>query len=235
MRQIEINNLHTNLIGCILREGLLTSPSLKRVQYVFCVLFKTEMLQCIKQLTTIKLQRYWNTDNRVWERTIVLPVHCKDKIKITKVWGSDRPGYWGDLNPPLLWSCSHPWVCLITLDPRKTSLALIPSLIWINVQKSTVTTSWYPMVPAESMRNLESSPRLLTRVRNTASAAGLRQMFPVHKIYIKRWRTDRYICINNSDTTAVCTDEIIHYWTSTQAWAKRIAWSYTLWKPKSEN
>lgn len=61
------------------------------------------------------------------------------------------------------------------------------------------------MVPAESMRNLESSPRLLTRVRNTASAAGLRQIFPVHIIYIKRWRTDIFICINNSDTSTVRT------------------------------
>ena len=154
-RQIEINNLHANLIGCILKEGLLASPSLKRVQYIFCILFKTEMLQCIKQHTTIKLQRYWNTNNRVWERTIVLPVHCKDKIKITKICGSDRPGYWGDLNPPLLWSCSHPWVCLITLNPRKTSLALMPSLIWINIQKSTVNIWYNLMIPNGTSRVYE--------------------------------------------------------------------------------
>lgn len=31
---------------------------------------------------------------------------------------------------------------------------------------------------------MDSSPRLLTRFRNTASAAGLRQMLPVYTIYI---------------------------------------------------
>lgn len=34
------------------------------------------------------------------------------------------------------------------------------------------------MVPAESILNLDSNPRFRTRSVNTASAAGLRQMFP---------------------------------------------------------
>jgi len=36
------------------------------------------------------------------------------------------------------------------------------------------------MVPAESMRNLESNPLFLTKSLKTPSAAGLLQMFPKH-------------------------------------------------------
>lgn len=113
------------------------------------------MLQCIKQHITTNLERYWNTNNRAWETTIVLPVHCKDKIKIMKIRGFDRPRYWCDLNPPLLWSCSHPWVCLITLKPKKTSLALMPSLLWVNVSKSIVNIWCNLMIPDGTSRVYE--------------------------------------------------------------------------------
>ena len=87
--------------------------------------------RCIKQHTSTKIQRYWNTNNRAWEKTIVLPVHCKDKIEVTEIWGFDRSGYWGHLNPPLLWSWSHPWVCLVTLNPQNT-LSVMPLPNWVS-------------------------------------------------------------------------------------------------------
>ncbi|TQD71583.1 hypothetical protein C1H46_042885 [Malus baccata] len=45
---------------------------------------------------------------------------------------------------------------------------------------SATFPSWKSMVPAESILNLESKPLLLTKSRNTPSAAGLLQMLPRH-------------------------------------------------------
>jgi hypothetical protein len=92
-----------------------------------CLLHNGQNKSALSSNTSTKALRFSNTnEGRSWERTIVLPIHCKDEIKISEVWGSGRPGYWGHLNPPLLGSCYHPWVSFISLNPCNTSSVLVP-------------------------------------------------------------------------------------------------------------
>lgn len=111
-----------------------------------CLLRNGQNKSALSDNPSTKVLRLWDTNEGSWEITIILPVHCKNKIKISEIWGFDRPRYWGHLYPPLLGSWYHPWVGLISLNSCDASSILMPSLNWLNVHMRKVSVEYNLMI-----------------------------------------------------------------------------------------
>lgn len=159
-------------------------------------------------------------NNRAWERTIVLPVHCKDKIEVTKVWGFNRSWYWGHLNPPLLRSWSHPRVCLVTLNSQNiSSVNGITKLSECIMSK--VNAGYHLMISNGTSRvyvKLGVKPTLAYEVPEHSLCCRTPANVPcTHSLHqVKLWReTNTYVSISQTsshcNTQSEITDKVVRW------------------------